>query len=122
MVGMSRIFRPRPRRGEDCRASFAKRRNDRLADTLGAAGDERAFSFELQEVAHQRISSYAIFPSFSTKLNSSVAGLPGKLPVSLALRTVFPSRSATSSGATVWLYFFFVSAFHSLIAANPSYA
>jgi hypothetical protein len=53
MVGMSRIFRPRPRRGEDRCARFAKGRNDRLADTLGAARDERAFSFKFQVVAHQ---------------------------------------------------------------------
>jgi hypothetical protein len=53
LVGMSRIFRPRPRRGEDCRACFAKRRDDRLADTLGAAGDERAFSFKFEIVVHE---------------------------------------------------------------------
>jgi hypothetical protein len=53
VVGMSQICWPRPRRGDDRRARIPKRRNDRLADTLGAAGDKRAFSIKFQVVAHQ---------------------------------------------------------------------
>ena len=53
------------------------------------------------------------------KLKFTVIGLPGKLPVSLALRTFWPPRSASSSGATVWPYFFFVAAIQFLIAATP---
>jgi hypothetical protein len=50
---MSGILRARPCRGEDRGARFAQRRHDRFANTLGAAGDERAFAFKLQVVAHQ---------------------------------------------------------------------
>jgi len=53
LVDMDHILRLRSRCGEDCGAGFAQGRNDSLADTFGAARDERAFSFEFQVMAHQ---------------------------------------------------------------------
>jgi hypothetical protein len=53
LIGMSNIFGPRARCGEHGRACFAQGRNDRFADTLGAAGDERALALELQVIAQE---------------------------------------------------------------------
>ena len=81
----------------------------------------RAFAHPMDyAIRHQRISNERIFPPASTKLKFAVIGLPGKLPASLALRTLWPPRSASSSGATVWPYFFFVAAIQFFIAAKPS--
>ena len=52
LVGVTLIFGSRARCREDPCARLAERCNDRRTDTLGATGDERAFSFELQVVAH----------------------------------------------------------------------
>jgi hypothetical protein len=53
LVSICDILWTRPRCGDDRRTCFPKCRNDSLADTLGAARHERAFSFEFQVVVHQ---------------------------------------------------------------------
>ena len=70
--------------------------------------------------AHDRIFNERIFPPANTKLKFTVIGLPGKRPVSLAVRTLWSPRSASARGAMVWLYFFFVAAIQFSIAATPS--
>src|SRR5467141_2700018 len=107
------------RRRKHPRACLAERRHDRRAHAFRAARHERALALQFEVAAHERISSERIFPSASTKLKFTVIGLPGKLPVSLALRMFWPPRSASSSGATVWPYFFFVAAIQFSIAATP---
>src|SRR6185295_1407415 len=102
------------------RACLTQRRNDRRADAFGAAGDQRALALQFEIAAHERISSERTFPSASANVKFTVIGLPGKLPVSRALRTLWPPRSARSSGVTLWPYFFFVAAIQFLIAATPS--
>src|SRR6266853_6509012 len=101
------------------RACLTQRGHHRCAHALRAAGHQRALALQFEIAAHERISNERIFPSASTKLKFTVIGLPGKLPVSLALRMFWPPRSASSSGATVWPYFFFVAAIQFSIAATP---
>src|ERR1043165_5165280 len=106
-------------RRKHLRACLAQRRHHRRAHAFRSARHERALALQFEIAAHERISSERICPSVSTKLKFTVIGLPGKLPVSLALRTLWPPRSASSSGAMVWPYFFFVAAIQFLIAATP---
>src|SRR5712675_2435235 len=108
------------RRREHPRACLAERGHHRRAHAFRAAGHERALAVKFEIAAHERIANERIFPPASTKLKFTVIGLPGKLPASLTLRTLWPPRSASSSGATVWPYFFFVAAIQFLIAAMPS--
>src|SRR5712671_6846371 len=93
------------RRRKHLRACLTQRGHHRCAHALRAARHECALALQFEIAAHERISSERIFPSASTKLKFTVMGLPGKLPVSLALRTHWPPRSAISSGVTVWAYF-----------------
>src|ERR1700736_6128755 len=114
------IVRTIARRRKHARACLAERHHDRRAHAFRAAGHHRALALQFEIAAHERISSERIFPSASTKRKFTVIGLPGKLPASLALRTLWPPRSASSSGATVWPYFFFVAVIQFFIAATPS--
>src|SRR5712671_2688882 len=58
-----KIVGPRPRGGEESRARFAQPRRHGLADTLGAARDERTLATELENTVHQRTSSAPMRPS-----------------------------------------------------------
>src|SRR5260221_8861185 len=108
------------RRREHPRACLAERGHHRRAHAFRAAGHERALAVKFETAAHERIANERIFPPASTKLKFTVIGLPGKLPASLTLRTLWPPRSARSSGAMVWPYFFFVATIQFFIAATPS--
>jgi len=60
------ILDPRSRRSQDFDTSVLQTGHNSFADTLGAAGDERATAVELEITAHWRISSDAILsPSIS---------------------------------------------------------
>src|ERR1043165_6629574 len=107
-------------RRKHLRACLTQRGHHRGAHAFRSAGHQRALVLKFEIAAHHRVSSERIFPSASTKLKSTVIGLPGKLPASLALRTLCPPRSASSSGAMVWRYFFFAAAIQFFIAATPS--
>ena len=60
-----------------------------------AAGHERPPPGEVPVGAHGWIARPAMRPSRSVKSKSRSTGLPGKLPSTLAVRTVRPSRSTT---------------------------
>ncbi len=72
-------------------AGLAQSRHHRGADPLGAAGDERPASLQLEVLAHERISSEVILSSSISKLNWRSMGLPGKLPVRRLVTMVLPS-------------------------------
>src|SRR5258707_14592874 len=118
--GFADILGTFARRRKHPHACPTERGPPRRANAFRAAGHERALAIKFEIGAHQRISNERIFPPASTKLKLTVIGLPGKLPASLALRTLWSPRSANSTGATAWPYFFLVAAIQFLIAATPS--
>jgi hypothetical protein len=105
--GFADLFGTFARRRKHPRARFTERGHHCCAHPFRAAGHQRALAFQFEVVAHDRISNERIFPSASTKLKLTVMGLPGKLPASLALRTLLPPHSTISSGGNGVAIFFF---------------
>ena len=60
------------------------------------------------------ISSDAILSPSSSKKNRRFTGLPGKLPVSRLVTTIFPSFCSHANGSLVYWYLAEASAFHLL--------
>ena len=65
------------------------------------------------------MSKATILSPLMVKLKSNETGLPGKLPVSVAVSTVLWSSSVRPVGSMVYRYFWKPLSLHSLIAANP---
>ena len=72
-------------------------------------------------IHHGMISGEEILTASSVKKNRRSTGLPGKLPVSRLVTTVFPALVSQAKGSLVYSYFLDTSLFHFLIAARPLY-
>ncbi|TNV74477.1 hypothetical protein FGO68_gene13984 [Halteria grandinella] len=97
--GCGQRLGPRSRGREDTRAEVPQERDRRRAGAASPRRHQGGPAFEVEKAAHAPILNAAIFPSAIRKANVSIAGLPGKRPVTRARTTVSPCSSETSSGS-----------------------